>query len=124
MTTSRTDPWNESLEASCSKLVKNINVINWINYFQREGVAQGKTKRSSHGLRSQFCLSVLKNLARYSLPLEELNKYLAAYKARQDLLKRNMKWKKEDGKFSIGNGKGGKGLRIAIRQIEEAISKA
>ena len=91
---------------------KKLGIIGLI-FFQREGVAQGKIRRSHVALRSQFILSILKNLASYRLPMEELEKYLAALTMCRE--KNRAKMKPEQGS---------KGLRIAIRQLLEAIEKA
>ena len=81
--------------------------------FQREGVAQGKVRRSYVALRSQFILKILNNLASYQLPIEELEKYRMALTIRR-----------ENEKLKPGSRRSGKGLRIAIVQILEAIKKA
>ena len=82
--------------------------------FQREGVAQGKIRRSYVALRHQFILKILKNLASYELPMEELEKYRVAL---------TMRWENE-AKMKPGSRQGGKGLRIAIRQLLDAFEKA
>ena len=79
--------------------------------FQREGVGQGKIRRSHVALRHQFILNILKNLPTYQLPMEELEKYRVAL---------TMRWEKEQQEKKHGS----KGLRIAISQVLGAIEKA
>ena len=76
-------------------------------------MAQGKVRRSYVALRSQFILKILNNLASYQLPIEELEKYRMALTIRR-----------ENEKLKPGSRRSGKGLRIAIVQILEAIKKA
>ena len=63
-------------------------------------------------LRHQFILSILKNLANYQLPMEELKKYRTAL---------TMRW---ENRAKVKPEQGSKGLRIAISQLLEAIEKA
>ena len=63
-------------------------------------------------LRHQFILSILKNLANYQLPMEELEKYRTALTMRRD------------SRAKMKPAQGSKGLRIAISQLLEAIEKA
>ena len=81
--------------------------------FQREGVGQGKIRRSHVALRHQFILNILKNLPTYQLPMEELEKYRVAL---------TMRWEKEQQEKKMKHGS--KGLRIAISQVLGAIEKA
>ena len=76
-------------------------------------MAQGKIRRSYVALRHQFILSILKNLANYQLPMEELEKYRTALTQRLDSRLAKVK-----------PAQGSKGLRIAISQLLEAIEKA
>ena len=66
-------------------------------------------------LRHQFILKILKNLASYQLPMEELEKYRVALTMRREIHQAKMK---------PGSRQIGKGLRIAIGQILDAIEKA
>ena len=73
-------------------------------------MAQGKIKRSHVALRHEMVLKILRNLTRYKLPMEEMEKFRVALTRRlSEVLKIRPN--------------GGKQLKIVISHVLEAIKK-
>ena len=73
-------------------------------------MAQGKIKRSHVALRHEMVLKILRNLTRYNLPMEEMEKFRVALTSR---LTQVLKIRPN----------GGKQLKIVIGHVLEAIKK-